>query len=113
MFETVPDDLSNSAIMVDYMSECKAVFFTMSAFLDSPMENGDEWGMMPYIGEDGSKNIYMYSSTSYKIAFVNNGYTEEVKTAYGAVTEVGSLKDFVRNWLTEQGTVSPDKIIWE
>ncbi|MCM1330792.1 MAG: carbohydrate ABC transporter substrate-binding protein, partial [Ruminococcus sp.] len=59
------NDLSNTAVMTDYMSQRKAVFFTMSALLDSPMENGDEWGMMPYIGEDGSKNVYMYSPTSY------------------------------------------------
>ncbi|MCM1167823.1 MAG: ABC transporter substrate-binding protein, partial [Ruminococcus sp.] len=65
MFETLPDDPSNTAVMIDCMSERKAVFFTMSALLDSPMENGDEWGMMPYIGEDGSKNVYMYSPTSY------------------------------------------------
>ncbi|MCM1088276.1 MAG: hypothetical protein NC419_08970, partial [Muribaculaceae bacterium] len=58
-------------------------------------------------------DVELEDETTYKIAFVNNGYTEEVKTAYGAVNEVGSLKDFVRNWLTEQGTVSPDKIIWE
>ncbi|MCM1550404.1 MAG: ABC transporter substrate-binding protein [Clostridium sp.] len=65
MFSTVPNDLSNTAVMTDYMSQRKAVFFTMSALLDCPLENGDEWGMMPYISVDGSKNVYMYSPTSY------------------------------------------------
>ncbi|MCM1523625.1 MAG: ABC transporter substrate-binding protein [Ruminococcus sp.] len=66
MYCADPDDRSNSELIEDYMAGRKAVFFTMSALVESPyMSSGDEWGMMPYVGEDGSKNIYMYNPTSY------------------------------------------------
>lgn len=66
MYSTDPEDRSNSELIADYMEGRKAVFFTMSALVESPtMTSGDEWGMMPYIGENGSKNIYMYNPTSY------------------------------------------------
>ncbi|MCM1296115.1 MAG: ABC transporter substrate-binding protein [Muribaculaceae bacterium] len=66
MYSADPDDRSNSELIEDYLAERKTVFFTMSALVESQiMSSGDEWGMMPYIGEDGSKNIYMYNPTSY------------------------------------------------
>lgn len=66
MYCTDPDDRSNTDLIEDYMAGRKAVFFTMAALVDSPyMSSGDEWGMMPYVGEDGGKNIYMYTPTSY------------------------------------------------
>ncbi|MCM1136724.1 MAG: extracellular solute-binding protein, partial [Clostridium sp.] len=66
MYTADPEDRSNTELIEDYLAGRKAVFFTMSALVESQtLSNGDEWGMMPYIGEDGSKNIYMYNPTSY------------------------------------------------
>ncbi|MCM1297340.1 MAG: ABC transporter substrate-binding protein [Muribaculaceae bacterium] len=66
MYTADPDDISNTDIIEDYLAGRKAVFFTMAALVESPyLSNGDELGMMPYIGEDGTKNIYMYNPTSY------------------------------------------------
>ncbi|MCM1534286.1 MAG: ABC transporter substrate-binding protein [Clostridium sp.] len=66
MYTADPEDRSNVELIEDYLAGRKAVFFTMSALVENPtMSNGDEWGMMPYIGEDGNKNIYMYNPTSY------------------------------------------------
>ncbi len=65
MFTTDPEDRPNAALIEDYLAGRKTVFFTMSATMGSSvLSNGDEVGMMPYIGEDGSKNIYMYNSSS-------------------------------------------------
>ncbi|MCM1055569.1 MAG: ABC transporter substrate-binding protein [Bacteroides sp.] len=66
MYSADADDRSNSELIDDYLAGRKTVFFTMSALVESPvLSNGDELGMMPYIGRDGSKNIYMYNPTSY------------------------------------------------
>ncbi len=65
MFTTDPEDRSNNELIEDYLAGRKAVFFTMAALVNSStLSNGDQLGMMPYIGEDGSKNIYMYSTSS-------------------------------------------------
>lgn len=66
MFTADPEDRSNVDLIEDYMAGRKAVFFTMAAPVGSrTLSNGDELGIMPYIGEDGKKNIYMYNPTSY------------------------------------------------
>ncbi|MCM1307743.1 MAG: ABC transporter substrate-binding protein [Butyrivibrio sp.] len=66
MFTTDPDDRSNGELVTEYLGKRKTVFLTMSNNVSSvTLENGDELGMMPYIGEDGSKNIYMYSPNTY------------------------------------------------
>lgn len=68
MFTTDPEDRKNSMVVEDYLGGRKAVFFTAA----TPVSNDaiasvsdDELGLMPYIGEDGSKNIYMYRPSSY------------------------------------------------
>lgn len=50
---------------------------------------------------------------TYRIAFTANGYAEEVGETYNVQVEEGSLSTFVRTWLEEQGTVSPDGNPWE
>ena len=50
---------------------------------------------------------------TYRIAFVANSYTEEVGRTYSVQVEEGTLSTFVRAWLEEQGTVSPDRNPWE
>ena len=50
---------------------------------------------------------------TYQIAFTANGYTEEVGETYNVQGDEGSLSTFVRIWLEEQGTVSPDGNPWE
>ncbi|MCI8549607.1 MAG: carbohydrate ABC transporter substrate-binding protein [Lachnospiraceae bacterium] len=67
MFYTDPEDRGNPELILDYLGERKAVFCTMTATVNITEfpDTGDKLGMMPYIGEDGSKNIYMYNPSSY------------------------------------------------
>ncbi|MCM1189737.1 MAG: ABC transporter substrate-binding protein [bacterium] len=66
MFTTDPEDRAAETLVREYLGNRKAVFLTMSSIVSSSvLENGDELGLMPYIGEDGSKNIYMYSPDKY------------------------------------------------
>ena len=66
MYTTDPENRSNIDLIEDYLAGRKTVFFTMAALVDSPiLSNGDQLGMMPYIGKDGGKNVYMYNPTSY------------------------------------------------
>jgi raffinose/stachyose/melibiose transport system substrate-binding protein len=67
MFHTDPEDRHSEELLLEYLGGRKAVFFTGTlapAYTTLP-GSGDELGMMPYISEDGSKNIYMYSPSSY------------------------------------------------
>lgn len=67
MFTTDPEDRGNPEMILDYLGNRKAVFCTavMTVNITELPKTGDRLGMMPYIGEDGSKNVYMYSPTSY------------------------------------------------
>ena len=67
MFYTDPDDRNNPDLILDYLGNRKAVFFTAVVTLNITefAETGDKIGMMPYLSKDGSKNIYMYNPTSY------------------------------------------------
>ena len=67
MFHTDPEDRNNPALILDYLGERKAVFFTgvLTVNITELPDTGDKLGMMSYISEDGSKNIYMYSPFSY------------------------------------------------
>ena len=67
MFHTDPEDRNNPKMILDYLGNRKAVFGTMVATVNITEfpETGDELGMMPYISEDGSKNIYMYNPYFY------------------------------------------------
>lgn len=67
MFTTDPEDRSNPELILDYLGNRKAVFCTVvqTVNITELPETGDRLGMMPYIGEDGSKNVYMYSPTFY------------------------------------------------
>lgn len=50
---------------------------------------------------------------TYRIAFTANSYPEEVGQTYNVQVEEGTLSTFVRTWLEEQETVSPDGNPWE
>ena len=66
MFCTDPEDRINPELILDEMGNRRAMFCTMVQSVNiTELPNGDKLGMMPYIGEDGSKNIYMYSPSSY------------------------------------------------
>lgn len=67
MFTTDPEDRNNPEVLLDYLGNRKAVFCTMvlPVNITELPDTGDKLGMMPYIGEDGRKNIYMYSPSSY------------------------------------------------
>lgn len=66
-FTTDPEDRDNKTLFFDYLGGRRAVFFTaaMTVNLTELPDTGDQLGMMPYIGEHGDKNIYMYSPASY------------------------------------------------
>ncbi len=53
------------------------------------------------------------AGTTFRVAFVMNGYTEEAARTYGIQEEPGSVREFLRTWLTEQRTVSPGGNPWE
>ena len=67
MFYADPEDRNSPTLILDYLGQRKAVFCTavqtvnISEFPDTK----DQIGIMPFISEDGSKNIYMYSPTYY------------------------------------------------
>lgn len=67
MFTTDPENRSNPNIVLDYLGNRKAVFCTvvLTVNITELPDTGDKLGMMPFISEDGSKNIYMYSPSSY------------------------------------------------
>lgn len=67
MFTTDPEDRGNPNLVLDYLGNRKAVFCTMvlPVNITELPDTGDKLGMMPYIGKDGSKNIYMYNPGSY------------------------------------------------
>lgn len=96
MFTTDPEDRSNVDLIEEYLAGRKAVFFTMSAVVSSPtLSNGDQLGMMPYIGEDGSKNVYMYNPTSYigiSRRLTEPGREEKLEKAVRALTRLYSAE---------------------
>ena len=67
MFTTDPEDRNNPEMVLDYLGHRRAVFCTamMTVNITRLPETGDELGMMPFLSRDGSKNVYMYSPTSY------------------------------------------------
>ncbi|MCI8465584.1 MAG: carbohydrate ABC transporter substrate-binding protein [Lachnospiraceae bacterium] len=67
MFYTDPQDRNSPELIFDYLGNRKAVFCTVVqpvSITEFP-DTGDKLGMMPYIGEDGSKNVYMYNPSFY------------------------------------------------
>lgn len=67
MFHTDPQDRSSPQLILDYLGNRKAVFCTAVTMVNITRlpDSGDELGLMPFISEDGEKNIYMYSPTFY------------------------------------------------
>lgn len=66
MFNTDPEDHSDGNVLKNFVGTRNAVFCTsMQAVASAQLENGDEIGIMPFISEDGSKNLYMYSPSCY------------------------------------------------
>lgn len=67
MFHTDPEDRNNPEMLLDYLGNRKSVFFTgtMTVNITELPDTGDKLGIMPYIGENGSKNVYMYSPACY------------------------------------------------
>ena len=66
MFNTDPEDHSDGNVLKNFVGTRQTVFCTsMRALGSTRLENGDEIGIMPFISEDGSKNLYMYSPSCY------------------------------------------------
>ena len=67
--ENGPESVHGTTIIGNGLSTAlldQAVFCTaMQTLASTRLENGDEIGLMPFISEDGSKNLYMYSPSSY------------------------------------------------
>lgn len=62
---------------------------------------------------ESTADFTLEDGETYRIAFTANSYTEEVGQTYNVQVEEGSLSTFVRTWLDEQKTVSPDGNPWE
>ena len=67
MFHTDPADRGNPQLILDYLGNRKAVFCTAVQTVNITRfpDTGDELGIMPFISEDGGKNVYMYSPSFY------------------------------------------------
>lgn len=67
MFHTDPADRNNPQLILDYLGNRKAVFCTTVQLVNITElpETGDKLGLMPFLSQDGSKNIYMYSPAYY------------------------------------------------
>lgn len=67
MFHTDKEDPSNPELILSYLGGRRSVFCTavQTVNITELPETGDKLGMMPFISEDGSKNIYMYNPTYY------------------------------------------------
>ena len=67
MLTTDPEDRNNPHLILDYLGNRKAVFCTVvqTVNITEFPDTGDKLGFMPFISEDGSKNIYMYSPAFY------------------------------------------------
>lgn len=67
MFTPDPEDSSAVQLILDYLGNRKAVFCTavQTVNITEFPDTGDKLGIMPYIGQDGSKNVYMYSPSFY------------------------------------------------
>ena len=67
MFHTDPEDRGNPQLILDYLGNRKAVFCTavQTVNITQLPDTGDQLGIMPFISEDGSKNVYMYAPTFY------------------------------------------------
>lgn len=50
---------------------------------------------------------------TYQVAFLMESYTHKTGELYHAQVEKGSFRDFLREWLKGQGSVSPDGNPWE
>ncbi len=68
MFTVDPEDRSATTLIKDYLGGRKAVFFTGVQTVPSRVitpESADELSLMPYLGDTGTKNIYMYNPFCY------------------------------------------------
>lgn len=66
MFSTDPVDRGNKELILEEMGNRRIVFFTSMLDINlTELPNGDQLGVMPYISEDGSKNVYIYNPDSY------------------------------------------------
>lgn len=68
MFTVDPEDRDHDVLVRDYLGGRKAVFCTAVHAINRNTAGdagSDEIGIMPYISEDGSKNVYMYSPACY------------------------------------------------
>lgn len=67
MFHADPEDRSNPELILDYLGNRRAVFCAavQTVNITALPDTGDKLGLMPFISEDGGKNIYMYSPSCY------------------------------------------------
>ncbi|WP_295747970.1 ABC transporter substrate-binding protein [uncultured Oscillibacter sp.] len=67
MFHADPEDRSSPRLILDYLGGRRAVFCTavQTVNITAFPETGDQLGLMPFISENGSKNLYMYNPTCY------------------------------------------------
>ncbi len=127
MFTTDPEDRNNPDMILDYLGNRKAVFCTavMTVNITEFPETGDKIGMMPFISEDGSKNIYMYNPTSYigiSRRLTEPGNEEKLQQAVQLLSLLYSPEG-QEAFLTEEtpcvlsvlesGTLSPEALVYD
>lgn len=127
MFTTDPEDRNNPDMILDYLGNRKAVFCTavMTVSITEFPETGDKIGMMPFISEDGSKNIYMYNPTSYigiSRRLTEPGNEEKLQQAVQLLSLLYSPEG-QEAFLTEEtpcvlsvlesGTLSPEALVYD
>ena len=99
MFTTDPEDRGNPELILDYLGNRKSVFCTavQTVNITELPETGDQLGLMPYIGLDGSKNVYMYNPSSY---FGISRRLTELPLAEAMLTTMGNIRATVPVLLT-------------
>lgn len=66
MYSADPKERSAQDLITEALGDRQAMFCTsMLEVSKTALPDGDQLGMMPYISEDGSKNIYIYQPVSY------------------------------------------------
>lgn len=80
--------------------------------VETGFHSGGKGEPYPYIlvTKGGGK---LEDDKTYQVAFLMESYTRETGELYHAQVEEGSFRTFMREWMKEQGSVSPDGNPWE
>lgn len=105
MYTADPEDQSYRELLEEELGERRAVFLTGSHF-----DAGDGIPFLYLLVMRGGGEPE--DNKTYRVAFLMNSYTEEAGAAYNAQVKEGAIRDIMRDWLSEQKTVSPSGNPW-